>query len=285
MNIFNITLVVLALSATTACNTNLIAGGAKMNPSKKEKVVLLLDSIESGDSSPVGYINPAKYIQHNLNVGDGLAGFGEVLQLLPAGSAQVSVKRVFQDGDYVFAHTQYNFFGPKIGFDIFRFDEGLIVEHWDNLQEISASTVSGRSQIDGHKEVTDLDKTEANKAVVKRLMGDVFLGVNPQKITDYISTSTYLQHNPNVADGLDSLGAALESMAKAGTPMTYTKNHIVLGEGNFVLAVSEGQFMAGHVAFYDLFRLEDGLVVEHWDTIENIPAKSQWKNTNGKFGF
>jgi len=37
---------------------------------------------------------------------------------------------------YVFAHTEYNFFGPKIGFDVFRFEDGLIVEHWDTIQEI-----------------------------------------------------------------------------------------------------------------------------------------------------
>jgi predicted SnoaL-like aldol condensation-catalyzing enzyme len=40
--------------------------------------------------------------------------------------------RVFQDDDFVFAQTEYDFFGPKIGFDIFRFEEGLIVEHWDS---------------------------------------------------------------------------------------------------------------------------------------------------------
>lgn len=38
-----------------------------------------------------------------------------------------------------------------------------------------------------------------------------------------------------------------------------------------------------HVAYYDLFRLEDGLIVEHWDVIENIPAEDDWMNDNGKF--
>lgn len=66
-------------------------------------------------------------------------------------------------------------------------------------------------------------------------------------------------------------------------PMTYTENHIILGEGNFILAVSEGQFLGNHAAFYDLFRIEDGLIVEHWDTIEEIPVEEEWKNNNGKF--
>ena len=56
----------------------------------------------------------------------------------------------------------------------------------------------------------------------------------------------------------------------------------MLGEGNFVLTASEGQFMGDHVAFYDLFRIEDSKIVEHWDAIETIPPQSEWKNDNGK---
>jgi predicted SnoaL-like aldol condensation-catalyzing enzyme len=59
--------------------------------------------------------------------------------------------------------------------------------------------------------------------------------------------------------------------------------HKVLGEGNFVLLVSEGTFMGTHSSFYDLFRVENGRIAEHWDVIEPIPAKENWKNNNGKF--
>ena len=254
-----------------------------MNLSKKEKVIALLTSIETGNPAPVSYVNPDKYIQHNLMVGDGLAGFGEVMQQLPEGSAKAKVIRAFGDGDYVFAHTEYNFFGPKIGFDIFRFEDGLIVEHWDNFQEIASKSASGRSQIDGPDKATDLDKTEENKALVGGFVRDVLRGVNPGKITAYISTEQYLQHNPSVPDGLDALGKALEAMAQAGTPMVYNENHMILGEGNFVLTISEGLFLGKNVAFYDLFRIEGGKIVEHWDTIEAIPPQDKWMNNNGKF--
>jgi predicted SnoaL-like aldol condensation-catalyzing enzyme len=254
-----------------------------MSLSNKEKAIALLTSIETVDPEPVSYINPDNYIQHNLMVGDGIAGFGEVLKQLPEGSAKVKVVRAFQDGDYVFTHTEYNFFGPKIGFDIFRFENGLIVEHWDNLQEITPKNPSGRTQIDGPTKVVDLDKTESNKAIVKGFVRDVLMGANPGKITEYVSTEEYLQHNPAVADGLEALGKALEAMAKAGTPMVYTENHMILGEGDFVLSVSEGQFLGNHVAFYDLFRIDNGKIVEHWDTIEEIPPRDKWMNDNGKF--
>ena len=182
-------------------------------------------------------------------VADGVAGFAEFLSQIPEGSAKANVVRVFRDGDFVFTHTEYNLFGPKVGFDIFRFEDGLIVEHWDNLQEIVTETASGRTQIDGPTKAKDLHKTEQNKALVRDFVNKVLLGGQVDKITDYISTEQYKQHNPNIADGLDGLQAALAAMAEAGTPMIFTKNHIILGEGNFVLSVSEGQFLGKHVAF------------------------------------
>lgn len=264
-----------AFNQTTQKETTMI--------SNKEKVVQLLTSIETGDPKPVGYINPNKYIQHNLTVKDGIAGFGEVMAQLPKGSAKAKVVRAFQDGEYVFTHTEYNFFGPKIGFDIFRFEEGKIVEHWDNLQEIVEKTASGRSQIDGPTEIKDLDKTNENKALVQNFLNDVLFGKNPNKITEYISTEQYDQHNPYVKDGLTGLGEAIEYLTSQNNMFIYNKTHKVLGEGNFVLTASEGSWHGKPHAFFDLFRVENGKIVEHWDTIEAIPEKEKWANSNGKF--
>src|SRR4051812_11911773 len=83
----------------------------------KEQVIALLDSIQSGDPGPAAILNQDKLIQHDLSEADGIAGFAAVLGQLPKGSARVRVVRAFEDGDFVFTHTDYNFFGPKIGFD------------------------------------------------------------------------------------------------------------------------------------------------------------------------
>lgn len=256
----------------------------KMELSNKDKVVALLNSFNTGDQTPISYINPTKYIQHNLAVGDGLAGFGEVIKNAPPQGFKANVIRAFEDGDYVIAHTEYDFFGPKAAFDVFRFEDGKIVEHWDNLAAITPPNPSERTQLDGSIEITDQEKTATNKALVKGFVTDVLVDGKAEKITDYISTEKYLQHNSAIADGLDGLGAALKYFAENNLALQYDKLHKVLGQGNFVLTISEGKFGAGdHVAYYDLFRLENGKIVEHWDIIENIPAKSEWKNQNGKF--
>lgn len=249
----------------------------------KLKVVELLKSIETGAPEPVTYINPNKYIQHNLAVGDGLAGFGAVLQALPKGSAKANTYRAFQDGNFVFTHTEYDFFGPKIGFDIFRFEDGKIVEHWDNLQETAKPNPSGHTMIDGTAEIKDLDKTEANKILVQNFVNDILVNGKMEKLQGYYDGDNYKQHNPLIGDGLSGLGKALGEWAKQGITMKYDTIHKVLGEGNFVLVVSEGQLAGKHSSFYDLFRVENGKITEHWDTIEEIPAKESWKNNNGKF--
>ena len=260
-------------------------GATNVMSTRKQQVVDLLKAIETGASAPVAVINPGKYIQHNFAVADGLEGFGALLAQLPPNSARVNTRRVFADGDFVIAHTEYNFFGPKIGFDIFRFENDRIVEHWDNLQETAGPNPSGRTMIDGPTEASDLDRTAANKTLVRAFVDDILVHGRMEKLAGYFDGDTYRQHNPQIGDGLSGLGAALEAMAKAGITMKYGRIHTVLGEGNFVLAVSEGHLGGRQSSFYDLFRVENGKIAEHWDTIEAIPAKADWKNTNGKFGF
>lgn len=236
------------LFATTIFATTALSASALVNAEQmtnRDKAVAVISSIETGDQSAISYITPEKYIQHNLAVGDGLAGFGEVLKQLPEGSAKANVIRTIQDGDYVALHTEYDFFGPKAGFDIFRFEDGLIVEHWDNLQDVAKPNPSGRTQFDGATEITDLDKTDANKTLVADFVETILIKGDMTKISQFIGDkdSDYLQHNTAVADGLSGLSAALKSLTEAGMPMIYDANHLIIGEGNFVLSVSEGKFM------------------------------------------
>ena len=76
-----------------------------MPPTRKQQVVHLLKSLETKDPVPFAYVNPNKYIQHNLQVGPGPAGVAALIQNMPP-DASVNTIRVFEDGDYVFAHTE-----------------------------------------------------------------------------------------------------------------------------------------------------------------------------------
>ena len=254
-----------------------------MSNQTKQTAVDLLKVLETGDSKPYSNINPSKYIQHNLGVADGLRGLDELLRRIPPDSVTVKTVRVFQDDDYVFVHSIYGFLGPTIVFDIFRFEDGQAVEHWDNVQGVAPANPSGHSMIDGPTESKDHDKTADNKALVRGFVEAILVNGKLEKLAGYFDGDNYTQHNPHIGDGLSGKVSALEARAKQGITVKYDKIHMVLGEGDFVLVVSEGDFAGQPTSFYDLFRVAGGKIAEHWDTLETILPQREWKNSNGKF--
>ena len=253
-----------------------------------EKALALIDTFASGDSAKAAELLAEGYIQHNLAYGTGRDAFVGSVNYLASAPVKTTVNniRAFEDGDKVYLQTVYNFAGAgeQVAFDIFRFDtEGKIAEHWDNLTAKAAPNPSGRTQTDGTMEINDLDKTEENREIVKNFLYDVMQGNNSAKTPDYFDGDTYIQHNTGIADGLSGLGAALEALGKQGIQMIYDKVHQVLAQGNFVLAVSEGTFGGAATSYYDLWRIENGKIAEHWDVMETIAPKDTWQNQNGKF--
>ena len=254
-----------------------------------EKALALIGTFASGDTETARELLDENYIQHNLAYGTGADAFIGSVEYLASAEVKTTVNniRAFEDGDYVFLQTIYNFAGAgeQVAFDIFRFDEdGEIAEHWDNLTALAAEpNPSGHTQTDGTMEVTDLDKTEENRELVKNFLYDVMQGNNLDKTPDYFDGDNYIQHNSGIADGVSGLNAALGAMAEQGISMVYDEVHMVLAQGNFVLAVSEGTFGGEPTSYYDLWRVENGKIAEHWDVMETIADQSTWQNENGKF--
>ena len=253
-----------------------------------QKALELINTFATGDTEKAASLLAEGYIQHNLAYGTGRDAFVGSVAYLASAPVKTTVNNIrsFEDGDKVFLQTIYNFAGTgeQVAFDIFRFDAcGKIAEHWDNLAALAAPNPSGHTQIDGSMEITDLDKTEENRKLVESFLYDVMQGNHPEKTPDYFDGDAYIQHNTGIADGLSGLGAALAALAEQGIQMIYTTVHQVLAQGNFVLAVSEGTFGGAPTAYYDLWRVENGKIAEHWDVMETIAEKSTWQNQNGKF--
>lgn len=252
-----------------------------------QKAKDLIGCFASGNVAKAKSLLCEGYIQHNLAYGTGRDAFCGSVAYLGAAPVKTTVNtiRAFEDGDKVFMQTVYDFAGSgkQVAFDIFRFENGKIAEHWDNLTALAQPNPSGRTQIDGQVEAKDIKKTEQNREIVKNFLYDVMQGKNPQKTPEYFDGDKYLQHNTGIADGLSGLCAALEALGKAGIAMVYDKVHQMLAQGDMVLAVSEGTFGGKPTAYYDLWRVENGKIAEHWDVMETIADKSAWANSNGKF--
>jgi predicted SnoaL-like aldol condensation-catalyzing enzyme len=239
-----------------------------------EVVRAVLKSVESRERAALDDLS-GRLIQHNPRIADGRAGVEAWLNAAPAGST-VRIVRIFADGDYVVAHNEYNLSGRsrKVAFDVFRFEGSQIVEHWDNVQEECPSpNASGRTQLDGPTQVIDLDRTEANREVMRGYFRDVVFGGKRDKATLYKSVEGFHQHNCQGED----------VPTKPLIAFKYDTLHKVLAQGNFVLMMSEGVLDGDPTTFYDLYRLEDGKQVEHWDVLEPAVPRAEWKNANGKF--
>ena len=254
-----------------------------MTTRKKDQIRALLKSIETGDPGPIAVVNEAKYIQHNPQTHEGNEGLAALFKRLSKTSPRVNIVRAFEDGDFVFGHTEYDFASRKIGFEVFRFEDGQAVEHWDNIQERLGPNLSNHSMVDGPTEASDLERTEDNRALARSFVQTVLVEGQLDRLTDFIDADAYIEHNPHLTDDVSDLRAALEAKIDDQRSIDYHCIHRVLAEGNFVLCVSEGNNKGVHSAFYDLLRLSDGKIVEHWDTTEKIAPRSEWKNDNGKF--
>lgn len=258
--------------------------------SKKEIVGTFLGAVAKQDVNTMREMANADYIQHNPFIPTGLEPFIGMLPILKEHGTYAENVRMFQDGNYVFMHNIWKNAKPfgadeMVAFDIIRVDDnGKVAEHWDAMTTLVKETASGRTQTDGPTTATDLDKTESNKALAKAMVEDILMGKNPGKIADYISAEKYDQHNPDIKDGLAGLAETVEYLTSQNNMFKYTKIHKVLGEGNFVLTVSEGDWSGKKHVFYDLLRFEDGKAVEHWDVIQAVPADNL-ANNNTMFNF
>lgn len=255
-----------------------------MSLSNKDKAEAIQNSIETATLAEIGLIHPTSYKQHNPNVATGLSAILALHHLMPMDKVYVNVVRKFQDGDIGFVHVDYYLFEPTVAFDIHRFENGLSVEHWDNLQVNSKKlNKSGRTMTDGKTKAIDHHKTDSNKEIAQKFVQHILIDGKLDEAAAYFNGDFLIQHNPHMEDGVSAFFNTLQEWESAGAPQTYSCIHKVLGEGNFVLVISEGFFKHVHSAYYDLYRIENDKIIEHWDVIEEIPPISQRKNENEKF--
>ncbi|MEM8708636.1 MAG: nuclear transport factor 2 family protein [Actinomycetota bacterium] len=224
-----------------------------------------------------------RYTQHSTGVADGregfLAFFEPFLERNP--DRQIDVIRGWEDGRYVFLHVFQSLNGGEaqwVTTDFFDTDDaGKIIEHWDVIAAYSDSTPSGHTSIDGPSEVTDLDRTDANKATVRALIEQLLMeGGDLSRIEEFVAEE-YVQHNAQVADGR---AAFAELLTAPDRTLWYDEIVLLVGSGNFVATLCRARFDGQEMAQVDVFRLADGKVVEHWDNVEVVPENDV---NSGKF--
>lgn len=224
-----------------------------------------------------------QYTQHSTGVKDGREGFIEFFTDFIERNPKRDIKivRGWEDGEYVFLHVYQNLNDGEYEYvttDFFKTDEhGKIIEHWDVISKFQGQNPSGRTQIDGGTEITDLGRTEENKDIVKDMLENcLFPNAKPKRIEDWFA-EPYIQHNTEVGDGLDTVRKLSQSENR---PLIYEEIVLVVGKGNFVATLCKARWEGSPLAQVDIVRIENGKIVEHWDLTEPVLENSV---NSGKF--
>jgi len=186
--------------------------------------------------------------------------------------------KAFQDGSDVFTQSEGQILGKNIFFDIFRFEDGLIVEHWIFSTKTAPPNQSGHTQTDGPAQSKFPEDTEKNKALVREYYETIHVSGNHAKIPQYFSGDHCIRHEPGVRDGVAAFKRDLAELTKNRSIDTIK---FVLGQGDFVFVTAKGSHEGNPCAYVDLYRAEDGKLAERWGFSEEIPPQATWKNNNG----
>jgi predicted SnoaL-like aldol condensation-catalyzing enzyme len=126
-----------------------------------------------------------------------------------------------------------------------------------------------------------MTELEANKKMVMEFYEKAINEKDFEAASQYLG-SRYTQHNPGGVDGPEGLKGFLQFLKKS-FPQSHVDIKRVFAEGDFVIlhchSVREPESLGRAVV--DIFKVENGKIVEHWDVIQDIPEKPM--NTNGMF--
>lgn len=133
----------------------------------------------------------------------------------------------------------------------------------------------------------DLERHKAATRAALELLFDstIPFAEKQNRITGYINPAQYIQHSPEVTDGLDGLMSLVQSFDRRyGIYSVDIKR--LLAEADYTVAHCHYRF--GHddpngKAIVEIFRFEDGLMVEHWDVIQTVTDVGAARNSNGMF--
>ena len=223
----------------------------------------------------------ADYIQHNPGLEDGRAAAQTALiPMFATRGAQFDVKHVLVDGNMALVHL----FGrgdPKTSgaavVDLYRLRSGLVVEHWDVIQPIAPGT----DPLASLGTYSASDETAKNRVVMRHFVETLYRDKQVASAYQNFVAPNFTEHSPGRPAGRDAAIAALVPMFSSASA-SFTVEHVLV-DGNFAAVHYRGRIdtQGAGAAVAEIFRLQGGKIVEHWDVFQPIPQSS--KNAHPMF--
>lgn len=122
---------------------------------------------------------------------------------------------------------------------------------------------------------------QANLDHVLAMYRDVLMALDSSRVDDYIRPD-YIQHSSLAEPGVRALKDWLDAR-RADSPDAVQTIHRAFADGDHVIVHVELHRWPGDpgMAVVDIFRMQDGMVAEHWDVLQDIPAEPV--NSNAMF--
>lgn len=212
------------------------------------------------------------YIQHNPHLKTGKTGFLEAIEFLKTlpedKHASPPSRRIISDNDFVIVHSNFAFLGQrKIVLDVFRLENGLIAEHWDAITDEAAPD---GTEFGGNMTLCDIELGLTNKAIVQQFCKEILLNRYFHLTEQYIAQDL-IQHQASIENGYK---AFIESYKNVKVEKVYRN----WSEGNFVVTQSLSIFDGREQAVYNIYRLHNKKIVEHWCVSQPIPEQMMHNN-------
>jgi predicted SnoaL-like aldol condensation-catalyzing enzyme len=219
--------------------------------------------------------------QHNPGLEDGRAAAQTALiPMFATSGAQFDVKHVLVDGNMALVHL----FGrgdPKtLGaavVDLYRLRSGLVVEHWDVIQPIAPGT----DPLAGLGAYSASGETAKNRVVMRHFVETLYRDKQVASAYRNFVAPDFTEHSPGRPAGRDAAIAALAPLFSSASA-SFTVEHMLV-DGNFAAVHYRGRIdsQGPGAAVAEIFRLQGGKIVEHWDVFQPIPQSS--KNAHPMF--
>ncbi|MDA7966506.1 nuclear transport factor 2 family protein [Ruegeria sp.] len=220
--------------------------------------------------------------QHHSSLPNGLAGFQAHFDGYREGSPDMVAdpQRMVADGDLVFVHSRWapegeenpRYKGSFVSGDLYRLQDGKIVERWGHNQPIPETTLNGNTMYGGGTyQATSPAEEAANKKVILSYF-EAFNARDLDAFDDYV-VQDWIAHSPVENNTLPALKEFFVGLFDQ-LPGLHADVKRVIADGNYVVThvhytVAEddigNDFATEGGATFDVFRMENGKVAEHWD--------------------
>ncbi|MEM1378998.1 MAG: nuclear transport factor 2 family protein [Pseudomonadota bacterium] len=245
---------------------------------------LYLEGIAGGDArAAVTRYTGLRYTQHSTGVADGVEGFlaffEPFLERNPV--REIEIVCLYEDGPWVFCSAFQSLNNGEarwVTTDLFYTDpDGLVLEHWDTIAEFVENTRSGESMVGGQRMPDAAADSSASKNLVLEYVKQVLQERNFDRTANFV-VEDLIQHGAEIDSGRSGLLNWLQADQSGSYDMLFQ----IIAEGDMVVTYGKRHALGKDIAVFDIYRVRDGLIVEHWSNAEHVAPRDQWNNS-GKF--